>query len=178
MSKQMKMLVVVIPIFLGLVLYNVIFFVKKGKRPAVAPRPTASARKSPTPSRIREAKPDVPDVRYVSFPSIREGVMRDPFLLELEAERGLPWSKFRKEVTEEDERPDDEAVRRQLAAHQLLGILYDPKEPLAIIDDRITRIGDSVGNVFKLSEIRRDRVVLLADGRNYELTLPRGQSDE
>lgn len=52
----------------------------------------------------------------------------------------------------------------------LVGILWDKVNPLAIIDDNIVKIGDSVGSN-KVVDIRQDRVILNDGINDFELNL-------
>lgn len=79
--------------------------------------------------------------------------VRDPFLNSMaETERYLSTS------------------GRILAGVTLTGILWDPKEPTAIINGQVYKIGDSVSGK-TITKITNDRVILEADGIEFLLII-------
>ncbi len=56
------------------------------------------------------------------------------------------------------------------AALSLEGIIYDPAEPIALINGEARRIGDQVGDV-KILDIQRNRVLFQRGSEEFELSL-------
>lgn len=52
----------------------------------------------------------------------------------------------------------------------LTGILWDDTAPLAMINDNPVGVGDEVG-AYIVVEIKKDRVILMSDNKNYEIRL-------
>ncbi len=85
---------------------------------------------------------------------------------------GRPYGEIK--IEPEDE-PDEDARRQEhleeLARYSLSGILTGAR-PIAIVGEKLLREGQVLGKIFTIQTIRRDRVVLVAEGQTYELILP------
>ncbi len=55
-------------------------------------------------------------------------------------------------------------------ALRLEGIIYDPAQPIALINGEARRIGDQIGDA-KIVDIQRNRVVFVKEGTEFELSL-------
>ncbi len=176
MSKQVKLMIVVLSILGMLILFNIWHFSKKNKVPQTVQRTSSS--KPRRAARAQPAKPEVPAFRYVSFPAIREEWGRDPFVLPIEVERGRPYGEIT--IVPEDE-PDDDAMREEhleaLSMYRLSGVVRGSR-PVAIIGERLIREGQDLDERFTVQSIRRDRVILVADGETYELILPASELND
>ncbi len=175
MSKQTKMLVITLSILGVLLLYNFFFFAKKKKAMRPKSKPQASKTDSSRAAAVAAAAAniEVPEVRMISFPSMQSDWGRDPFLLPIEAEKGQPYEQIKPVVV--DDEPDDvprvELHHQALAELNLNGILFDARKPMAIVNQSLHRRGARLAEIFTLQDIKRDRIVLVADGHEYEISL-------
>lgn len=109
-------------------------------------RPVRSHRAAPLKSKVFEPAPvnsePTPVSRSPAIPSRSEEWGDNPFLME----RRLPT----------------EPVNIGAKGQTLAGILWDPKNPSAIVDNRLVKVGDRIG-AWQVVEIRKEEVIL-SDG--------------
>ena len=84
----------------------------------------------------------------------------------------LPWDRnpFRSHAYAAPLTSAGPAGRAFMPTMRLEGIVWDAKNPYAIIDGEIRTAGDSVQG-FTVKEIRKDKVTLEKDGQRYDLGL-------
>jgi hypothetical protein len=171
MTKQAKILIVVLTVLGSLLGYNVWFF-SKSKNPP----PAKTAEKRPSRSRAAAAPPStsariVPAVQVVSFPSVHSSWGRNPFLLPMEEAAGKPYDQLELPVEEEAPKPDLLEYQAALEKYRLVGVVDDGESPLAIINQQLFRVGDLLESKFEIREILHDRIVVEADGNTFQLSL-------
>lgn len=165
MSKQTKMMIVALSCLGVILLYNAWFFWNKGKKSRVPPRiprleKTVSAADRPD----RKFTPT-----YISPDPIHDSWGREPFLLPIEIEKGVPYTHIKVDkAVVIDEHPDNLEL---LEAYRLSGILYDSKQPMAIINERICRVGTRLDSQFTVAEIRRDHLIIRDAHQTFRMTL-------
>lgn len=95
-------------------------------------------------------------------------------------EKKIAFTKHRKPKTEEEIAPlvwgrdpfvlvETGAVERG-APIVLGGIIWDKKQPKAMINNEIYKIGDKIGNI-EIIEIKRNSVIIKEDGKTREISL-------
>jgi len=165
MSKQAKLMIAVLGILSLLVVYNVWFF---SKRSDAAGSPARSAPARGARPVAAQAAPGPPAVRLVSHASIRAEWGRDPFLLPIEVRENRSFREIEAAPPEEEE-----PAPKLLQSLELRGILHGSSRPLAIIGQELCRPGTIIEGALTVARIERDRVVLSAGERSYELLLAR-----
>ena len=61
-------------------------------------------------------------------------------------------------------------IKSSSVTMRLEGIIYDPAQPIALINGEARQIGDQVGDA-KIVDIQRNRVVFVKEGTEFELSL-------
>ncbi len=70
--------------------------------------------------------------------------------------------------------PVDRDISREstaAVAHRLMGIMWSPTNPLAIIDGNVMTVGEKLRDGSVVAEIGRDSVALKRDGKTFRLVL-------
>lgn len=70
--------------------------------------------------------------------------------------------------------PQDKGTQRDSSsfiAHRLMGIMWSPTKPLAIIDGNVMAVGEKLRDGSVVAEIGRDSVVLKRDDKTFRLVL-------
>jgi len=69
------------------------------------------------------------------------------------------------------QKTDTRRASSAFVAHHLTGIMWSPRNPLAIIDGNVMSVGEKLRDGSLVSEIGRDFVALKRDGRTFRLVL-------
>jgi len=173
----------------SLILYNVYFFTIGKKKP---PAPPANPKKksapagdekaagSAAPGAWGEAKSGLPGGKPSGAASAAKdsgtGFGRDPFVLPDEEAEGKTFETVFRERLERSRAAENTPLHEiltQLGVLKLTGILHDEKRPVAVINHRIVRAGDSLLNgFFDVIGIEPEIVRVRHGGREYDLRLP------
>lgn len=94
--------------------------------------------------------------------------------VDLESRRNTPWGRdpFRSSTGRASATPGGAREDAPLA-WALAGIVYNHRQPMALINDQMVRVGDRVGSATVVA-IEKESVTLECQGRQVKLTLNKG----
>ena len=119
-----------------------------------APPKKAPPKKGGAPAPV-EKEEDIgkPELRYTGFEA-----KRDPF---------LPPEKLVK-LVERAKTPIVQEKPKQLPKIDMQGLIWSPKMPQVIINEKVLGVGDFIGE-WEIKEIDRDGIILFFKGQQYKL---------
>ena len=174
MSKQSKIMIVVLSVLGALVLYNVWFFMKKKPDRAASKTRTERTERKKDRETAGRNEPAATEPRILAMPPVRDNWGPNPFLLSIEEQTGKTYASIlneRKKNEKPVETVDLEELEAALKELSLEAIIHDPRHPLAVVDHEFFREGDRLpGGRFEIRKIHPDHVLVVAEGT--DLTLP------
>lgn len=182
--RKKKFRVVVFVVSGGLILYNVWFFTLGKKKPSSAAKKKTAAAEAQEPrdenggSSWGEVHPAGESAPAASEAAAAFG--RDPFLLPEEERSGKTFETIFREKLEATRGTDNtplHEVLAQLGVLRLTGILHDARNPIAVINHRLVRPGETLLNgYFDVVAIDPEAVRVRHGGKDFLIPLPEKKS--
>ena len=171
----------------ALILYNVYFFTLGKKKPEKAPAGEKKKKSAPAEDgsgskpddgswgEVKKATPPGSPAAAAADPTAKT-FGRDPFVLPEEEKAGKTFEAIFRERLEAGRGAENtplHEVLAQLGVLQLTGILHDERKPVAVINHRLVRPGDTLLNgFFDVVAVDPDAVRVRHGGKDFRVPLP------